>query len=156
MTRPRAPNVHRFRTAERGSYLLESLIAILLFAFGILGLVGLLGSSVRVTNDARYRSEAANLASSMIAEMWTTTGNLSQLDANYGSSGSKIEGWQTKAKALLPSSGADPLTVELTPGLSSESRTVVVTVSWQIPGETEVHRHKMSAQIGKNRGATWP
>jgi Tfp pilus assembly protein PilV len=32
---------------ERGSYLLEALIAILIFSFGVLGLIGLLGSSIR-------------------------------------------------------------------------------------------------------------
>ena len=63
------------RSAPRqtGSYLLEALIAILIFSFGVLGLIGLLGSSIRVTNDARYRSEAANLAGAMIADMWTMT-----------------------------------------------------------------------------------
>ena len=58
---------------QTGSYLLEALIAILIFSFGVLGLIGLLGSSIRITNDARYRSEAANLANAMIAEMWTMT-----------------------------------------------------------------------------------
>ena len=38
---------------QTGSYLLEALIAILIFAFGVLGLIGLLASSIRVTNDAR-------------------------------------------------------------------------------------------------------
>ncbi len=40
--------------------------------------------------------------------------------------------------------------VAVTPGFSSESRTVVVTVYWQLPGETEKHQHVMTAQIGKN------
>ena len=40
---------------QTGSYLLEALIAILIFAFGVLGLVGMIGTSIRVTNDARYR-----------------------------------------------------------------------------------------------------
>ena len=30
-------------------------------------------------------------------------------------------------------------------------RSVVVTVFWQMPGETEKHKHLMTAQIGKNR-----
>jgi type IV pilus assembly protein PilV len=135
---------------QTGSYLLEALIAILIFSFGVLGLIGLLGSSIRVTNDARYRSEASNLAGAMIADMWTMTA--AQMDTQFGSGGTKLTAWQDKAKALLPSAATYPPTVDLTQaGLSPESRTVVVTVFWQMPGETEKHQHLMTAQIGKNR-----
>ena len=138
------------RVAQDGSALLEALIAILIFSFGILGLIGLLGSSIRITNDARYRSEAANLAGAMIADMWTMTA--AQMDTEFGSGGAKLTAWQGKASALLPSAGTYPPTVDLTqPGLSPESRTVVVTVFWQMPGETEKHQHLMTAQIGKNQ-----
>lgn len=134
---------------QTGSYLLEALIAILIFAFGVLGLIGLLGSSIRVTNDARFRSEAANLAGAMIADMWTMTA--AQMDTDFGTGGTKLAAWQTKAANLLPSAGTYPPTVDLTqPGLSAESRTAVVTVFWQLPGETEKHQHLMTAQIGKN------
>jgi len=135
---------------ETGSYLLEALIAILIFSFGVLGLIGLLGSSLRVTNDARYRSEAANLAGAMISEMWTMTA--ADMDTKFGSGGAKLKEWQDKATALLPAAATYPPTVDLTQaGLSPESRTVVVTVFWQLPGETEKHQHLMTAQIGKNR-----
>ena len=86
---------------QSGSYLLEALIAILIFSFGILGLIGLLGSSIRITNDARYRTEAANLAGAMIADMWTMTA--AQMDTQFGSGGTKLADWQAKAAALLPS-----------------------------------------------------
>jgi type IV pilus assembly protein PilV len=144
--RPHAGRRSRF---QRGSYLLEALIAILIFSFGILGLIGLLGSSIRITNDARFRTEAANLASAMVAEMWTM--NAAQMDTQFGAGGSKLTNWQTKASNLLPSAGTYPPTVDLTqPGLSPESRTVVVSVFWQLPGETEKHQYLMTAQIGKN------
>ena len=136
---------------QGGSYLLEALIAILIFSFGILGLIGLLGSSIRITNDARYRTEAANLASAMIADMWTMTS--AQLDTaiRLRAARSSTE-WKTKAAELLPSAtAANPPTVDLTPpGLSQQSRTAVVTVFWQLPGETTPHQHVMTAQIGRN------
>ena len=134
---------------QTGNYLLEVLIAILIFSFGILGLIGLLGSSIRITNDARYRSEAANLAGAMIAEMWTMTA--AQMDTQFGSGGTRLVAWQDKATALLPVPASYEPTVDLSAGLSSESRTVVVTVYWQLPGQTERHQHLMTAQIGKNR-----
>jgi len=148
--KPRPFSTRNARRRQSGSYLLEALIAILIFAFGVLGLIGLLGSSIRITNDARYRSEAANLASAMIAEMWTMPA--AQMDTEFGVGGTKLTAWQDKAKALLPSATTFPPTVDLAqPGLSPESRTVVVTVFWQMPGDTEKHQHLMTAQIGKNR-----
>lgn len=134
---------------QRGSFLLESLIAILLFSFGILGMVALLGTSLRASNDARYRSEAANLANGMVADMWSL--NAAQLDAQFGSGGAKLYAWQTKAATLLPSADVNPPVVDLTkPGLSAQSRAVVVTVFWQLPGSTERHSYMVTAQIGKN------
>lgn len=144
----RAHAARSLPTRQAGSYLLEALIAILIFAFGVLGLIGLLGSSLRVTNDARYRSEAANLASAMIADMWMMTAE--QVDTQFAADGTKLKAWQAKAGAMLPSAAANPPKVELTPGLSSESRDVVVTVFWQLPGDKELHQHLMTAQIGRN------
>jgi len=131
---------------QTGSYLLEALIAILIFAFGVLGLIGLLGSSIRVTNDARYRAEAANLANGMIADMWTTT--TANIATDFGSGGPKLTSWNTKVASLLP--GGIAPDVAVTDGFSSESKTVVVTVFWQMPGDPERHQHVMTAQIGKN------
>lgn len=142
MTMPRA-SAKSPPARQTGSYLLEALIAILIFAFGVLGLIGLLGSSIRVTNDARYRAEAANLANGMIADMWTTT------PANIDTfTSAKLPAWTTKVEALLP--GGIAPDVAVAPGFSSESRTVVVTIYWQMPGDPERHQHVMTAQIGKN------
>lgn len=134
---------------QRGGSLLEALIAILLFSIGVLGMVGLLSSSIRASNDARYRTEAANLANGMVADMWAMTP--AQMDAQFGSGGTRITAWRAKAAALLPSAGANPPVVDLTKaGLSLQSRTVIVTVFWQLPGSTERHSYLLTAQIGKN------
>jgi type IV pilus assembly protein PilV len=142
----RAEQLH-FR--QRGSYVLEALIALLLFSFGVLGLAGTIANSVRATSDARYRSEAANLAGAMVAEMWTMSA--AQLDAQFGTNGARLANWQNKAASLLPSAGSIPPSVDLTqPGLSLQSRTVIITVYWQLPGASELHRYILTAQIGKN------
>jgi type IV pilus assembly protein PilV len=135
---------------QAGSYLLEALIAILIFAFGVLGLIGLLGSSIRVTNDARYRAEAANLANGMIGDMWTMTA--AKVDLEFGPSGTSLGDWTNKIASLLPqATGANAPVVTITPGINTtESRTVAVTVFWQLPGETQRHQYVTTAQIGKN------
>jgi hypothetical protein len=35
-------------------------------------------------------------------------------------------------------------------GFTTESKTVVVTVYWQLPGDAVRHQHVMTAQVGKN------
>ncbi len=74
------------------------------------------------------------------------------LDTQFGSGGAKLTAWQTQAASLLPSAtGANAPQVDLTqPGLSAQSRSVVVTIFWQLPGETERHQILLTAQIGKN------
>lgn len=140
----------RFQDRQRGSYLLDGLIALLIFAFGVLGLIGMIGGSIRASNDARYRAEAINLANAMVGDMWTT--QPASLDTQFGTGGAKLVAWQTQAASLLPTAtGANAPQVDLTqPGLSAQSRSAVVTVFWQMPGETQRHQVVLTAQIGKN------
>ncbi|PJC03819.1 MAG: prepilin-type cleavage/methylation domain-containing protein, partial [Gallionellales bacterium CG_4_9_14_0_8_um_filter_55_61] len=50
--------------------LLEALIAFLIFAMGLLGVIGLQATAINNTLDARYRSDAAFLANQIIAQIW--------------------------------------------------------------------------------------
>ena len=136
--------------AQSGVALLEALIAILIFSFGVLGLIGILAGSIRATNDARYRAEAANLAQALIGAMWST--RAADLDAQFGTGGPQLVAWQTQVANLLPqATGANVPIVDLSqPGLSTQSRSVVVTMFWQLPGESGRHQLLITAQIGKN------
>ena len=145
-----APSARRRRFAQSGVALLEALIAILIFSFGVLGLIGILAGSIRATNDARYRAEAANLAQALIGAMWSTRS--ADLDAQFGAGGPQVVAWQTQVANMLPqATGANAPIVDLTqPGLSAQSRSVVVTMFWQLPGEPGRHQLLITAQIGKN------
>jgi type IV pilus assembly protein PilV len=140
----------RVSARQDGSFLLEGLIALLIFAFGILGLIGLVAGSIRASNDARYRTEAINLANAVVGDMWTT--KVADLDTEFGTGGTKLTAWQSQVASLLPSAtGTNAPQVDLTqPGLSAQSRSVVITIFWQLPGETARHQILMTAQIGKN------
>src|SRR5437016_3570797 len=73
------------RRTQTGAYLLEALIGILVFSFGILGIVGLQAQAIRVTNDAEMRAEAIYLANSLISQMWTDNPTPAHLKATYDS-----------------------------------------------------------------------
>jgi len=55
---------------QRGVFLLEALIAILIFAMGVLGIVALGATAIAAQNDAQYRTEAANYGTEIVGLMW--------------------------------------------------------------------------------------
>src|SRR6266404_3707340 len=73
------------RRSQRGAFLLEALIGILIFSLGVLGIVGLQAQAIRFTNDSEYRAEAVYLANSLISQMWGDKRDT--LKANYESPG---------------------------------------------------------------------
>lgn len=134
----------RFRL--RGSHLLEALVAIALFSFGVLGLVGVLAQSIRATHDARLRTEAATLAHAMLAEMWTMRGTA--VEAQFTAGGAAFDAWNARIASLLPAAAT---TVEFPEArLSAQSRAAVVTIAWLLPGAGVRHRYVASAEIGRN------
>lgn len=57
---------------QRGAFLLEALIGILIFSMGILAMVGLQTLAVKASSEAKYRADASYLANQMISRMWAT------------------------------------------------------------------------------------
>lgn len=55
------------RTRQSGFFLIEALVAILIFSLGVLGMVALGGTAMGAQSDARYRTDAASLADEMAA-----------------------------------------------------------------------------------------
>ena len=55
--------------AQQGAVLLEALIAVLIFSFGILAISGLQGAMIKNTADATFRAEASYIVQQRIGEM---------------------------------------------------------------------------------------
>jgi len=56
--------------------LLEVLVAILIFSFGILGLVGLQANMINEQSAAKYRSDAGYLAGELTGLIWADVTNI--------------------------------------------------------------------------------
>lgn len=54
---------------QSGMFLLEALIAILIFSLGILGMVAMGGTAIAAQSDAQYRTEAANYANNIASQI---------------------------------------------------------------------------------------
>ncbi|MBS1230995.1 MAG: hypothetical protein H6R17_4272 [Proteobacteria bacterium] len=160
------------QTDQTGIMLLEALIAILIFSLGILALVALQATSIKLTGDAKYRTDATLLANRLIGQMWVASGNLAALKADFEppsgaacsgsvSSGAAYCAWlaDVSAGSGLPgvvATGTAPtlpqVTVDLTPTAAPTSAQVTITLFWRTPemNGNDRHRHIVTTQIAKN------
>ena len=133
---------------SRGSFLLEALVAVLIIAFAILGLVGLVSRSIQNVDENKFRGEAAALAASYIGQMWVDDRTPAALKAKYESGGAGYLDLDTMVKDRLP--GALAPTVTVAPGFTANSSNVTVTLQWKPPGDTAVRQYEMFAVVGAN------
>ncbi len=112
---------------QKGAVLLESLIAILVFSFGVLALAGLQASMIKNTDAAKYRAEASFIAQDKISEIW--------LDANTVPASQIVTDVPV---AQLPSG-------KISVGVAGDA-TYQITVKWTPPGGTE-HTYATNARI---------
>ena len=117
------------RPAERGIALLEVLIAVLIFSFGVLGLVGLQASMTKAQSGAKYRADAAILAGDLFG--LAQTDHITHL-SNYSTKAcegyARCADWLKKVNATLP--GA-----EFTSTVTAATGTVELQLTWQLPGQ---------------------
>jgi type IV pilus assembly protein PilV len=158
----------RSRHTQSGSFLLEALIGVLIFSFGILGIVGLQAQSLRHTGDAEYRAEATYLANSLISAMWTDdpavlknkydstvggAGYVAFINA-VGAPGTGLPGVVVATSTNLPTVLVDPVHDCLGKAApqppSLQSHVVVVCVLWQVPGDSAVHNYTTVGVVGNN------
>ncbi|MEK9951150.1 MAG: hypothetical protein VW687_03175, partial [Curvibacter sp.] len=120
--------------------------------FGVLGIIGLQGSAVKASVDAKYRSEAALLANDLIGRMWASDRTQATLQANYASTtnGALFLQWRNTVQAALPGAATNPPTVAIaaSAGTVVPTSLVTITIFWQVPGEAAVHNYVAVAQVG--------
>lgn len=114
---------------QKGIALLEALIAILIFSFGVLGIVGLQSAMVKGTTQSKFRSDASYIAERRISMMWANPGGL-------------VNGTTTVPVTELPN-GTRTTTVNAATG------EVTVTVKWTAPGEPQ-HQYVVNAFVVGN------
>ena len=137
------------RKQQTGSFLLEALIAILIFSMGILAIVGLQAASIKASGDAKYRSDANMLANQLIGQMWVSDRTAATLRANYQTGGAAYTAWQTDVVGGLPGAAENPPTVavDLIVGPNVTGSRVTITVFWKTPSESTVHQYSVVTQI---------
>jgi type IV pilus assembly protein PilV len=113
---------------QKGAVLLESLIAILVFSFGVLALAGLQASMIKNTDEAKYRAEAAFLAQEKISQIWLSgdTNNLARF---------------AETDTAVPQLPGGLMSVAISAGFD-----VNVKVNWTVPGGKQ-HTYLTNARV---------
>lgn len=128
---------------QRGVVILENMIAILIFSMGILGIVGLLGASMKSAAGAKYRNDASLLANQIIGQMWVADKTNASLKTKFESpSGAAFVVWKNAVTSALPGVAANPPTIAI-----DANNVATVTVLWQLPGEAAAHNFVVSARV---------
>jgi type IV pilus assembly protein PilV len=141
---------------ERGLMLVESLMAVAVFSFGILALISMQAAAIKQAGDAKLRADASYLASQMISQMWVDRSNLASYAHNTDGSGCVFSGGSTTFTNLtnwlgdadkkgtvngtLPNATAQIL-------VEPSTNLVTVTLCWSSPQETTTHNFSSRALI---------
>jgi type IV pilus assembly protein PilV len=137
--------------AQRGAFLLEALVALLIFSFGLMAMAGLQTRAARHFNEAQYRANAAELVQATIASMRAS--DPATLAARFDSSAGMAD-WLAlldQAKRLPGVSDVQNLpAIQIIDGPTATSRQVSLSVFWQTPGDLTAHRYAASTVIATN------
>lgn len=128
------------RRASSGIVLIEALVGILIFAMGVLGIVGLQAAMTKAQTSSKFRGDASYLASGLFGTMWADdiAVNLSKYTTAGCASYGPCNDWSTKVAAALPG-GTTAVTVDA-------ARNVTVTIQWTVPNEG-THSYTTSASL---------
>ncbi len=107
------------RGAQHGMALIEVLVSILLFAFGLLGLIGLEATAINLSVDSEDRGRAALLASEIASYMWATN--------SVTVPGSQVTLWNTNCNNLATETGLPHCTVYAPTVTAANSADIKIT-----------------------------
>lgn len=121
----------------RGSALVESLLALVVFSVGLIGLLALLSAALLESGNAAYRSEASLLAADLVARMWNGDRSPQALQERFADLEEGEYGdWLQRVQATLPGVSATANAPQLEIGAD---RRVTLTLRWQAPGDRRAH-----------------
>lgn len=141
--------------AQTGSALMEALVAIVVFSFGILGLLGLQAASIKNNGDAKYRSDASYFANQIVAQMWIDRSNIDAY-AHKGagavcaftgaaSGNANVMGWISEMSSVLPDASSSKTQIQVV--TVANTKQVKVTVCWKTPQDSAAHNFVTTARI---------
>ncbi|HSH71739.1 MAG TPA: prepilin-type N-terminal cleavage/methylation domain-containing protein [Methylophilaceae bacterium] len=119
--------MQNIKNKQQGVLLIEVLFSILIFSFGILGLVGLQAVASQNSTNAEDRTIASTLANDIVSQMWLRKTQDTSGTASAAAFGADIVAWQTRVAGSGLSNATG--TVTTAAGITT------VTVTWRAPSK---------------------
>ncbi|WP_297914629.1 type IV pilus modification protein PilV [Thiomonas sp.] len=130
--------MRRDTRGQRGFTLIEVLVAMLVLAFGILGMISLQALAVGQSTAAEDRARATQLANNLAAQMW--------LDKGAKVTAAQISTWQgTLDSASNPATGLPGGSGSVS--YDSTHKLSIITVTWTDPHTGTAHQYQTVVQI---------
>ncbi|QIL78594.1 fimbrial assembly protein [Diaphorobacter sp. HDW4A] len=126
-------SIRSSRQDQRGAALIESLIAVLLFSLGVLGLIGLQTRAIGMASESDDRNRAALLADGAVTSMWQ--------NASVTLTSADLTQWQKDVADRLPN-GSGTITA-----VSSMSRTADILITWRPPTRGQSDTNQLSTRV---------
>jgi type IV pilus assembly protein PilV len=130
----KTPCIKSIKKRQAGISLIEVLVVIVLFSFGLLGLVGLQARALQTSVGAEDSNRAALLANELVSTMWGA--NTVNLNA------AAVTAWNTRV--------ADAAVAGLPNGVGTvvvSGNVARITVTWRAPHEPAAQTHSYSTEV---------
>jgi len=128
---------------QRGVALMEVLVSILIFAFGLLGLIGLEASAIHYSADAEDRNRAALFAGEVASSMW--------LNNSVTPTAAQLATWNTNIANTTTETGLPSGALTITP-TAGTTNSADITISWK--PTTDKTTGKQNANLSATRQLT--
>jgi type IV pilus assembly protein PilV len=133
------------RRQQGGIALIESLVAVLLLAIGLLGAIGLQARASAALIDAGMRAEATMSANDLLNTIAVDFGNVADYNVlATGTPSARLLPWYTATKNRIPSG---VIAVAITVNASPAPSRVDITISWTRKKNTPQKTYHLVAYV---------
>lgn len=127
---------------NKGFFIIEVLIAILVFSIGIVGILKMQVGSIRTNTEAQYRIQASHLAEDLISKISIDKTNInnyvSKTDVDYIN-------WVKQVNALLPGSVNKP--PEISINVVDSQNVLKIIIYWKNNTQQDYSKHEIQTAI---------
>jgi type IV pilus assembly protein PilV len=121
---------HPQRSHQGGMALIEVLVALLIFSFGVIGLIGLEASAIHFSVDAEDRNRATLFANDIASTMWLTgTVVYYPCAQETAAAAAQYATWQANIKNLTLPTGLPKGTLNIAQ-TGTTTNSVDITIQW--------------------------
>lgn len=131
------------KVKNKGFFIIEALIAVLVFMIGILGVLQIQLTQMQATADAQYRMQASYMADNIMSKIVLDKSNLN----NYVSgSNDEYTTWFNDLKGVLPAVSDNPPVI--TTSESPNGGTLVkIIIKWKSPQTSIVSNYELQSVV---------